>query len=175
MPRQRFSACPPTDLSPYSSSSPNTPSRHLLPHDHSRFPWPFDDGVRLVQKIRKEEVTGEHHRVLAEARLEDRRLVLPVRSWTASCLGWGQEKVVFCVSDDQQRVCAVECIDERTYKNGRAVEADYFFVHDAAGLDGVRWSPLAIGGLRFTGLIKVREFIYGYVWCRFPFDPRRPS
>ena len=72
-------------------------------------------------------------------------------------------------------MCAVECIDERTYKNGRAVEADYFFEHDAAGLDGVRWSPLAIGGLRFTGLIKVREFIYGYVWCRFPFDPRRPS
>ena len=53
----------------------------------SNFPWPFDDGVRLVRKIRKEAVTDEHRRVLAEARLEDRRLVLPVPYWTASCLG----------------------------------------------------------------------------------------
>jgi hypothetical protein len=43
------------------------------------------------------------------------------------------------------------------------------------GLAGVPKSPGATIGLRFTGLVKARQWAYGHEWARFRWRPDRPS
>ena len=66
-------------------------------------------------------------------------------------------------------------IDERTYLNGRFVTGTYFLERRVAGLTGVDFDRRALIGLRFTGLVKVREFVDGYEWARFQWRPDRRS
>ncbi len=58
---------------------------------------------------------------------------------------------------------------------GRFVAGTYFFERRVAGISGVDFDPRALIGLRFTGLIKVREFVDGYEWARFQWRPDRRS
>ena len=71
-------------------------------------------------------------------------------------------------------VTALELIDERGYLGGRLVDGTYFA---ELRVPGVRTGTADPGSfaLRFSGLVKVREFVHGYEWSRFRFDPRRPS
>jgi hypothetical protein len=64
-------------------------------------------------------------------------------------------------------VFAIELIDERHYLNGRFVGGTYFHTTRVASLTNMAFNPSALIGLRFTGLVKAREFVYGYEWDRF--------
>jgi hypothetical protein len=92
--------------------------------------------------------------------------------WKCLYLGAGEEKAVFCVCDHEHQIFAVEVIDERHYLNGRFVGGKYYFNKRIPALENVKANPDSEFGLTFTGLIKVREFVYGYEWGRFQFDPR---
>jgi len=63
--------------------------------------------------------TPYHHEILAQMRYEQDSLLFPDDRWQGRYLGRGEEKAVFCVCDHEQRVFALELIDERHYLNGR--------------------------------------------------------
>jgi hypothetical protein len=131
--------------------------------------------IRFVTKIQADEFTPHHRDILQQACLESGNLILPDPQWASQCLGAGEEKAVFCVRDSNQRVFAVEVLDERTYLNGRFVGGEYFFDLRIPGLSQVKLNPASLYGLTFTGKVRVREFVHGYEWARFQFDARRRS
>jgi hypothetical protein len=137
------------------------------------FPFPFEDQIKSVSKIRADEFTPLHHEILAQMHYHDFMLWFPDDRWRCRYLGAGEEKAVFCVCDHENRVFAIEVIDERHYLNGRFVGGDYFFKKTLHTLANVRANPDSEFGLMFSGLVKSREFVYGYEWDRFQFDPRR--
>jgi hypothetical protein len=136
-----------------------------------------DMGGSVVElfKAGAADFTEWHDHQFAEMRFADRLLHFPDPRWRCVYLGKGEEKAAFCVSDHQQRVFVVEVIDERTYLNGRFATGTYFFERRVAGLSGVDFDSRALIGLRFTGLIKIREFVDGYEWARFQWRPDRRS
>jgi hypothetical protein len=75
---------------------------------------------------------------------------------------------LYLVCDHERRAFAVELLDERTYLNGRLADGDYFAT---ARLANAVAAPAP--GLRFTGLIKIREYVHGYEWSRFQWRPDR--
>ena len=116
----------------------------------------------------------EHHTLQLDAMTyADRSLRFPDPAWRSSYLGKGEEKACFCVCDHRGRVFVLEVIDERTYLNGRFVGGTYFLQRRVPGLSGVDFSPAALIGLRFSGLVKAREFVDGYEWARFQWRPDR--
>jgi hypothetical protein len=68
---------------------------------------------------------------------------------------------------------AVRHDDLRRPVNGRFVGGTYFLQRRAPGLTGVDFDSGSLIGLRFTGLVKVREFVLGYEWSRFQWRPDR--
>ena len=141
----------------------------------SSFALRFGDQVRSVTKIREQDFTPLHRDFLSQMRYEHDTLIFPDDRWNARYLGRGEEKAVFCVCDHEQRVFAVELIDERHYLNGRFATGQYFFTMRVPALTGVRAQADSEFGLMFTGLIKAREFVHGHVWARFQFDPHKKT
>ncbi|HEX2906977.1 MAG TPA: hypothetical protein VHO69_08965, partial [Phototrophicaceae bacterium] len=90
-------------------------------------------------------------------------------------MGAGEEKAVYGLCDPDNHIFALEIINERTYLNGRLIGGDYFFERHIEGLAQVKPNPDEIQPFTFTGLVKVREYIYGYTWDGFQFDARRKS
>src|SRR5262249_54752722 len=90
-------------------------------------------------------------------------------------LGAGEEKAVFCLCDTEQRVFALEILDERTYLNGRFVGGAYFCEARVPALSNVLLSARSRYGLKFTGKVLARDSIYGYEWSRFQFAPNKES
>jgi hypothetical protein len=132
-------------------------------------------GAVEVSKVVAADFTAWHDEQFAAMTYADRSLHFPDARWRCLYLGKGEEKAAFCVCDHRQRVFVVEVIDERTYLNGRFVTGTYFFERRVAGLRGVDFDGRALIGLRFTGLVKVREFVDGYEWARFQWRPDRRS
>jgi hypothetical protein len=128
-----------------------------------------------VSKAVAADFTTWHDQQFAAMTYADQILHFPDPRWRCAYLGKGEEKASFCVCDHQQRVFVVEAIDERTYLNGRFVTGTYFFERRVAGLAGVDFDHTALIGLRFSGLVKVREFVDGYEWARFQWRPDRRS
>jgi hypothetical protein len=134
------------------------------------------DGAPVeVSKAAAADFTTEHDEQLAAMTYADRSLHFPDPRWRCLYLGKGEEKAAFCVADHHRRVFVVEAIDERTYLNGRFVTGTYFLNRRVPGLTGVDFDGRALIGLRFTGLVKVREFVDGYEWARFQWRPDRRS
>jgi hypothetical protein len=128
-----------------------------------------------VVKARPEDFTDVHEEVLRTARYADGTLILEDPRWHASLLGRGEEKATFCICDHNRRVFVLEIIDERSYLNGRFVTGAYFGARRLHGLAGVALNPDSPYGLRFTGLVKLREYAHGYEWGRFQWRPDRRS
>lgn len=136
----------------------------------------FGDEVVAVVPAGAEDFTSEHQEQLSAMRFVDGTLRFRDPRWLATYLGRGEEKAVFCVCDHDRHVFAVELIDERSYQRGRFVTGTYFLERRVAGLAGMPFDPTTGEfGLRFTGLIKVREFAYGYEWSRFRWRADRRS
>lgn len=128
-----------------------------------------------VSKAVAADFTDWHDEQFAAMKYADRLLHFPDPRWRCAYLGKGEEKAAFCVCDHRQRVFVVEVIDERTYLNGRFVTGTYFLQRRVAGVTGVDFDGRALIGLRFTGLVKVREFVDGYEWARFQWRSDRRS
>lgn len=139
------------------------------------FPLRLGSEIRSVTKIHAEDFTSDHRDVLLQAVLQSGNLLLPDSRWASQFLGAGEEKAVFCVCDHNNRVFAVEVLDERTYLNGRFVGGQYFFDLRIPGLSQVKLNPNSEFGLMLSGKVKIREFVHGYEWSRFQFDPRQPG
>src|SRR5512134_2244862 len=135
------------------------------------FPLNFEGQIRVVEKMASDEFTPRHREVLAQSRYGNWSLHVPHHQWATTFLGAGEEKAVFCVCDDHNRVFAVEVINEKTYLNGRFVGGKYYAEMYVDGLRNVKADPASLLGLTFTGRIKAREFVYGYEWGRFQFQP----
>ena len=117
--------------------------------------------------------TEHHARQFDAMTYADRSLRFTDPDWRCEYLGKGEEKAAFLVCDHRRRLFVVEVIDERTYLNGRFVGGAYFMQRRAPGLTGVDFDAGSLIGLRFTGLVKVREFVDGYEWARFQWRPDR--
>lgn len=117
--------------------------------------------------------TDLHREQLDGVRFAQGRRLFPDPRWLCSYLGKGEEKAAYLVCDHRRRVFVLEVIDENGYLNGRFVGGHYFFTCRVPGLAGVPFDDRAVIGLRFTGLVKVREFAYGYGWARFQWRPDR--
>jgi virulence-associated protein VapD len=137
------------------------------------FSLKFGNEIKFVSKIEKDEFTANHRSVIADVRYENRNLVFPNTQWSSVFLGNGEEKAVFCICDEQNRVFALEVIDQRSYLDGRLVDGIYYYETIAAGLMNTKFHPNSFMGLTFTGLVKAREFVNGYEWARFQFSPER--
>lgn len=137
------------------------------------FPLNFQGKIELVRKIEAHELSSEHRRTILQASYRAGQLHFPDPRWLCCYLGSGEEKACFCVADEQQRVFVVELIDERHYLNGRFIGGSYFFAERLSQVRGQAFSPNALIGLQFTGLVKLREFVYGYEWGRFQLQPDR--
>jgi hypothetical protein len=135
----------------------------------------FGNQVIPVTKIGEADFTPAHHDILSHMEYKEGTLAFPDPRWHSQYLGEGEEKAVFCVCDESQRIFAVELIDERHYLNGRFVSGTYFFDKRIPALSHVKAHADSEFGLMFTGLIKVREFAHGYEWGRFQFDPYRKT
>lgn len=143
-------------------------------------PMMFGNMLKTVTKIRRHEFKSVHCDAVRRVRYESGNLVLPHRGWLAKFLGAGEEKAVYCICDDSDRVFALELIDEPHYLNGRLVGGEYF-CQTRASIHNVKADPTSMFGLTFTGLVKAREYIHGYEWafpvrctashcCRWPTD-----
>jgi hypothetical protein len=139
------------------------------------FPLRFGDEICDVSKIEREAFEAIHHEVLDNLSYDNGNLIFEDERWQVAYLGAGEEKAVYAVCDHERRVFALEVINEHTYLNGRLIDGEYFFEKRIPGLTNVQPNPDAIFRFVFTGLVKVREFVYGYTWDRFQFDARRKS
>jgi hypothetical protein len=137
------------------------------------FPLQFDNEIKIVSKIKTDDFTPLHREILSRIRYEENKLVLPDEKWQSTLLGAGEEKAVYCICDQNNRVFALEVLDEKTYLNGRFVGGEYFFDVILPGLKNVKANSAALVGLTFTGKVRIREFVYGYVWERFQFNPKK--
>ncbi|MCX7749009.1 MAG: hypothetical protein N2645_19290 [Clostridia bacterium] len=133
----------------------------------------FQNQIKPVVKIKAHDFTDYHHQVISNMKFSKGSLVIPDPNWTSIYLGAGEEKAVFCICDHENKVFALEAIDEKHYLNGRFVGGQYFFDKRIEGFRNVKLKPGAVIGLTFTGLIRVREFVHGYEWGRFQYDPQR--
>jgi hypothetical protein len=128
----------------------------------------FENELREVRKITDGEFTALHRDMLAKAEYDAMELRFPDSRWRSFFLGAGEEKAVYCVSDHENRVFALELIDERTYLGGRLADGKYFFEGHASGVRNKK-----LNNLLLSGLVKAREFVHGYEWNRFRYDAAR--
>lgn len=139
------------------------------------FPLKFDNDVKIVNKISAREFTATHREIISQVLYEDRHLLLSNSQWRSTLLGAGEEKAVFAICDNNNRVFALEVIDQRTYLNGRLVDGIYFYETIAPGVQNIKFSAKSLLGLKFTGLVKAREYVHGYEWARFQLSPIKQS
>jgi len=139
------------------------------------FSLKFGNDIKKVRKIDESEFSNFHREIISRVGFKDHCLLFPESGWSSSLLGAGEEKAVFVVCDNENRVFALEVIDNRTYLNGRFVGGTYFFETNAPNMQNIKYSPTSLAGLTFTGLVKAREFVHGYEWARFQFSPNKPG
>lgn len=137
----------------------------------------LDFGGQLIHAAKAERVdlSELHDDQLRRLSFADGLLHFPDPRWQCHYLGKGEEKACYLICDHRGRVFVIEAIDENSYRNGRYVGGTYFFDRRVASLTGTRFDDRATMGLRFTGLIKVREYVHGYEWARFQWRPDRRS
>ncbi|MEU7819499.1 hypothetical protein [Catellatospora sp. NPDC049133] len=129
----------------------------------------------LLEVVAAGGLAASHTEQIRQAVYDGRLLRFPDPAWRCAYLGAGEEKACFGVRDGDGRMFVLEVIDERTYLNGRFVGGVYFGDHRVPGLAGVPKSARATVGLRFTGLVKARQWVHGHEWARFPWRPDRRS
>lgn len=140
------------------------------------FPLGFGNEIRDVTKIKAVEFSALHKETILQIHYQDHTLVFPEGCrWISRFLGAGEEKAVFCVCDEHNRVFALELINQKTYLDGRFVGGAYFYETLVPGLGNVKFNSKSIVGLVFTGLVKAREYVHGYEWARFQYSPLRPG
>ncbi len=138
-------------------------------------PLKFGTNTYTVSKIERKSFTSLHHEILDSLTYAGGKLIFTDDRWKSAYLGAGEEKAVYCVCDHEQQVFALEIINENTYLNGRLIDGDYFFEKRIRGLTNIEPNPEALFRYVFTGLVKVREYVYGYTWDHFQFDARGKS
>ena len=126
-----------------------------------------------IKKITKEQFSDAHREVISKIKFVNGNLILSEKQWKALYLGSGEEKCVYGIIGKDDRIFALELIDENHYLNGRFVNGEYFFQTRAPGIVNQKFDQNAIIGLKFTGLVKAREYVYGFEWTRFQFDMRK--
>ena len=137
------------------------------------FPLKFNNEIKLVTKIEANEFTQIHKNIISGIRYDGNKLIIPNQEWRCNLLGYGEEKAVFCICDHNNKVFALEVLDERTYLNGRFVGGEYFFDMSLPYLRNIKFHPASLVGLVFTGKTRIREYVHGYVWERFQFNPAK--
>ena len=133
------------------------------------------DKLLGIKKITKEQFSNAHREVILKINFANGNLVLPEKQWKAFYLGSGEEKCVYGIVDKDDRIFALELIDENHYLNGRFVGGEYFFQARVPGIVNQKFDQNAIIGLKLTGLMKAREYVYGFEWTRFKFDMRKDT
>lgn len=131
------------------------------------FPMKFGDELCMVSKLKKSDYSDRHIECIRNMRYENKRLIFDNANWKSILLGAGEEKAVYAVCDENKKVFALELIDERYYLNGRLIEGEYFGNITCKGVKGQRFNPDSLIGLCFTGLVRPREFVYGFEWGMF--------
>ncbi len=139
------------------------------------FPLKIGNDIKIVAKIGTKEFTSTHREIISRVEYKDGYLLFPDDRWKSAYLGAGEEKAVFAVCDSNDKVFALEVIDQRTYQDGRFVGGIYFYETIVSGLRNTKFLPKSVLGLKFTGLVKAREYVYGYEWARFQFSPTKQS
>lgn len=134
-----------------------------------------DFGGERLAVVAATALDADHAATIRAAGYDGRVLRFPDPAWRCVYLGAGEEKACFGVREGAGRMFVLEVLDERTYLNGRFVGGAYFGDFRVPGLAGVPKSPGATIGLRFTGLVKARQWVYGHEWARFRWRPDRPS
>lgn len=136
------------------------------------FYYEFNNNIKQVSKISKEDFTKNHIDCISQMSFCNQKLSFQNNEWHSTLLGAGEEKAVYCVCDQNNKVFALELIDENHYLNGRLIDGEYFSNITVNNIKRVKFNSTSLIGLQFTGLVKAREFVYGYEWGRFSFNPK---
>jgi hypothetical protein len=137
------------------------------------FKLSFGDQILNVKKIVPSSFSEYHKKVISSMSLINSNLQFSDKKWKSIHLGAGEEKAVYCVCDNNNQVFALELIDEKHYLNGRLVDGDYFYSTRIQSIRNIKFNKNSVIGLTFTGLVKVREYIYGYEWGHFQLSAYR--
>lgn len=87
--------------------------------DRYYFLMNFGGEIMNATKISAEEFSEKHREIIRKAEFDNKQLILSDRRWRSTLLGAGEEKAVYAVCDEENRVFALELLDERYYLNGR--------------------------------------------------------
>lgn len=135
----------------------------------------FGNDIRTVEKIQPDQFSSDHKEIVRGVTHNNGQLRFADDRWVSEFLGAGEEKAVFCVCDHNDRVFALELIDERTYLNGRFVGGKYFCDTTAPALRKAQPNGKSLIRLMFTGKVKAREYVDGYEWARFQYDREKKT
>lgn len=91
------------------------------------FPLRFDKSIRIIEKVKTEDFTQYHHDLIETMEYKDKNFYFVDKGWASILLGAGEEKTVYCVCDHNNKVFALELIDEKHYLQGRLMNGQYFF------------------------------------------------
>lgn len=109
----------------------------------------FNNKIKNVCKIQYHEFTPYHYEVIKSMEYSNKQLFFSDDRWTSAFLGAGEEKAVFCVCDHNDKVFAIELIDEKHYLNGRLINGEYFFEKRNYNISGKKFNESSLIGLTF--------------------------
>lgn len=136
----------------------------------------FDGELTNVRKLLRQEFCEHHRNELQKMKISGNKIHFQNTSWRIQRLGKGEEKAVYCVCDDKNRVFALEILRKEGYRDGRLADSAYFeqrmFIPQLQELDK---SSRAIVRDGFSGYVKTREFVHGYEWARFFLRVGKPT
>jgi hypothetical protein len=120
--------------------------------------------VQSAIKLPLDGFTEYHHRVIRGLAMNrNGELVFSEQGWSSIWLGAGEEKSVYLIIDPHGYAFAMELLGRDGYKNGELVEGHYFMEVFLPKISGHLWHSEAIFGHTFSGVAKIREFIYGEI------------
>ena len=121
-----------------------------------------DGRVWPAVKLGLSEFDHDHREAIANLKMSaSRELLFDVPGWRSTWIGAGEEKAVFLVVDPQGRAFAIELLAKGTYLQGHLAEGHYFAEIYVPGLSNFRWNTHSFFDHVFSGIVKVREFVYG--------------
>lgn len=136
----------------------------------------FDGELAWVRKLLRQEFCEHHKNELLGMKVSGNEIYFPNASWRIQLLGKGEEKAVYCVCDNENRVFAVEVLRREGYRDGRLADSEYYeqrmYIPQLQELERSSSSIVRDG---FSGYVKVREFIHGYVWAKFFLRVGKPT
>jgi len=122
----------------------------------------LDGEAHSAVKIRPEEYSEYHHRILQEVKMVNGgALHFSEPGWQSVWIGAGEEKSVYLVIDSLNRAFALEVLGKDGYRHGELIGGHYFDDLHISGVCGKPWNSEAIFGHVFSGRVRAREFIYG--------------